>query len=117
MAVIAYRQALGRQGRAILSAIDRSRSLMKELGERLKPGRGWQPLNGEPPAVGTKVSFVDLASGVSRIGTVFCYKMCNEEQRVTQGWVIVERSRYERERDKRLSRFIAVPFERARKVK
>ena len=45
------------------------------------------------------------------VGVVSEFKVCNEEKLVTHGWVLIERDRYARQKDRRLGRFAAVPRE------
>ena len=55
--------------------------------------------------------FVDPVSGKTRKEKIFQYCPCNDPMIRTQGWVVIERGRKERERDRRLCRFLAIPLE------
>ena len=107
-AVDAYRRRIGVQGRQIHSAIDRTRALLKVVALRRSKRKISKPTE---VAEGDIVEFEHFGHGEMRQMTVFAVKECNMDKKVTWAWVLCERQRAERERDRRLSRFIAVPIE------
>ena len=100
-----WRCSLSRRGRAVWSAIDRARSLIKKKRiQRREP----TALTLEP---GKLVSYLDLSTESTKECTVFMIQKCNEDKKVTNAWVLFERGRRERNKDRRLCRFVAAPVE------
>ena len=109
----------------MLSCIDQARQRLRIAGwSRSKNPKMRIPADCKICVIeaGDKVKYVDLGpflqGGVLnwQVGVVAGYRVCNQDMLVTCGWVLVERNRYERARDRRLGRFIAVPCELAKVV-
>jgi len=110
-----WRKQLGRAGRALRSAIDAGRKrLAKEKRGEWPASKYVRWLN--RPGESDRVAFDDPLTGKKRREPVYAYCPCNDPRIRTQGWVVVERNRKERERDRRLCRFLAVPLEDTNKV-
>lgn len=112
-----FRRRLGLRGRAIYCAIDRARVWLRTRLVELPFNSGYRAFNKPAPRVGALYSFADARTGQRRTQQLALYHECNEVQRRTQGYLLFERTRLERERDKRLCRFIAVPYEFCRKAR
>lgn len=85
---------------------------MKAIGfpRGFKPRKNLGPL----PKVGDAVEWFLLGTRLKRRGVVWKLSPTNQDQFYTSAWVLIERPRTERERDRRLGRFIALAVERVR---
>lgn len=116
----AWRTSLGRAGRAVMSAVDRARALLRAGGFK-KKARWVRRGERKDLQPGDKIEFKDLqkwrACGArykrsdNAHGAVSVVRPTNDDKAYTDCWIIIERSRGERERDRRLSRFVACPIE------
>lgn len=105
----ARRRRLGRGGRAVDAAVDQARKkMMKEMEQARRSD--WSVVS-----AGDLVCFSH--NGKERTEKVFCVRGCNDPRLKTRAWIIIERSRKERERDRRLSRFLAVAMEEVKMKK
>lgn len=104
-----WRKSLGRGGRAVNSAIDQCRKQLRRRGVRRLQTPQPRLTQLRWPVPGDSVYYVDR--GKKARGVVYSSVECNDPQPLTQGWIVVERPRGVREKDRRLCRFVACPLE------
>ena len=110
MSQAAWRQSLGRSGRAVFSAIGMARQEMRAIG--LPRSLKARKKVGTMPKVGDAVQWVVVGTRLKCRGVVWKLSPANQDQFYTACWVLIERPRSQRERDRRLGRFIALAVER-----
>lgn len=114
---IRHRRAIGKGGRQVEAAIAvaRRRLIVGPLRLEALRLRRWNPkvTHESAPAFGTFLSYLEFGSKSVKMafGRVWETKACNDPQVKTCCWVIFERCRSEREKDRRLGRFLACPLE------
>lgn len=109
-----YRRRLGKAGRGVFCAIDYARRCLRLMKYKARrPPSQTFIANVDLPKKNEVyyVSTPSIASKKQERRKVFCFKETNLDKKTTYGWIIVERSRKEREANKRLGRFFARPLE------
>lgn len=110
-----WRLRLNQSGRAVQSAIVAGRRLLKEnnWSARVSLTRVFMkfPEHGEQVRVWDIPRLVATGQEVFVSRRVFTTSYTNEDAKLTACWLIIERTRAEREADRRLCRFYACPYE------
>lgn len=109
-----YRRRLGKAGRGVFSAIDYARRCLRLMKYKVRrPPSETFIANADLPKKGDifYISTAGVRTKQQERRRVFCFKESNLDKKTTYGWVVVERTRKEREENRRLGRFFARPLE------